>query len=177
MVKASQTKYDRIGAGYNNTRCADPFITGRLHSLLCPEQNKQYIEVGCGTGNYTIALAMKGLRIGGIDPSEKMLEQAHLKNAGINWQIGTAEDTGFNTSSLDGIVCVLTLHHWENLQSAFSEFNRILKSNGRLVIFTSTPEQMSSYWLNHYFPKMLDASMKQMPTKLLETHPVTILSP
>lgn len=41
------------------------------------------------------------------------------------------------------------------------ELYRILKPNGHIVIFTSTPKQMKGYWLNHYFPKMLD-SMLQM---------------
>jgi hypothetical protein len=31
-------------------------------------------------------------------------------------------------------------------------------------MFTSTPEQMKGYWLNHYFPKMLHSSILQMPS-------------
>ena len=33
-----------------------------------------------------------------------------------------------------------------------------------LVIFTSTCEQMKGYWLNHYFPKMIEKSIAQMPS-------------
>lgn len=33
-----------------------------------------------------------------------------------------------------------------------------------IVLFTSTPEQMKGYWLNHYFPKMLQDSIIQMPS-------------
>lgn len=40
----------------------------------------------------------------------------------------------------------------------------MLRNNGRFVLFTSTPEQMKGYWLNHYFPKMLQASITQMPS-------------
>ena len=56
------------------------------------------------------------------------------------------------------------MHHWVNLTRAFSELNYILKPHGKIVIFTSTPQQMEGYWLNHYFPKMLSDSMIQMPT-------------
>jgi hypothetical protein len=33
-----------------------------------------------------------------------------------------------------------------------------------LVLFTSTAEQMASYWLNHYFPETMQRSIRQMPT-------------
>jgi hypothetical protein len=32
------------------------------------------------------------------------------------------------------------------------------------VIFTSTPEQMNTYWLNYYFPEMMARSTAQMPS-------------
>jgi hypothetical protein len=40
----------------------------------------------------------------------------------------------------------------------------VLKQGGKLVIFTAAPEQMKGYWLNHYFPKMLQDSILQMPS-------------
>jgi hypothetical protein len=43
----------------------------------------------------------------------------------------------------------LTIHHWTDLKSGFSKLNKVLKPNGRIVIFTSTPKQMIGYWLNH----------------------------
>jgi len=65
-----KTKYDRIGDNYNLTRKADTFISDRLFYHLNPDKNKQYLDLGCGTGNYTIELFKKGVRIIGIDPSE-----------------------------------------------------------------------------------------------------------
>ncbi|MEE4247975.1 MAG: methyltransferase domain-containing protein, partial [Kangiellaceae bacterium] len=78
--------------------------------------------------------------------------------------IGTAEKTGLKVNSIDGIIATLTIHHWTHLYRAFSELESILKPKGRVVIFTSTPMQMEGYWLNHFFPKMLGASMEQMPS-------------
>jgi len=64
---------------------------------------------------------------------------------------------------VDGIIGSLTIHHWTDLNKGFNELNAVLKPNGRIVIFTSTPKQMKGYWLNHYFPKMLKDSIIQMP--------------
>ena len=158
------TKYDNIGTGYNSTRKADPYLTEKLFSLLRPQRNKMYLDVGCGTGNYACALAGKGFHFTGVDPSEKMLSEAKAQNENITWLLGTAEQIPTEDSLFDGVIATLTIHHWENLKQAFAELNRVLAHSGRIVIFTSTPEQMNGYWLNHYFPKMLRTSIAQMPS-------------
>ena len=73
------TVYETIGEGYNATRQADPFLTERFFHLLQALNNGLYLDIGCGTGNYTIALAGRGLNFYGVDPSEKMLAEARLR--------------------------------------------------------------------------------------------------
>ncbi len=100
----------------------------------------------------------------GIDPSAKMIEAAKQKSNAIDWRIGSAEKIYLNDESIDGAIAVLTIHHWSDLTKGFKELNRILKDDGRIIIFTSSAEQMKSYWLTHYFPKMMKDSIKQMPS-------------
>ncbi|WP_407557842.1 class I SAM-dependent methyltransferase [Winogradskyella sp. 4-2091] len=157
-------KYNKIGANYNETRKADLHLTQQFIKHLNPNKDGLYLDIGCGTGNYTDALQKKGFQFIGIDPSIEMLQIAQARNKAINWKIGSAEITGLSNQSVDGIVATLTIHHWANLTRAFSELEYILKPEGKIVIFTSTPQQMSGYWLNHYFPKMLEDSMLQMPS-------------
>lgn len=159
-----EAKYNKIGTGYNRTRQADPYLTQQLLAHLAPQKAGRYLDIGCGTGNYTHEFQQKGVQFVGIDPSEKMLAKAKSRNQQIDWQIGSAEATGLPSASVDGITASLTLHHWTDLGKSFSELHRVIKPNGRMVIFTSTPEQMKGYWLNHYFPKMLMDSMVQMPS-------------
>ena len=157
-------KYDSIGTGYNTTRKADPYLTQKLLEHLQPTLGGRYLDIGCGTGNYTDALARQGIRLIGIDPSEKMLAQARAKNDTIDWRIGTAENIPLANNTVDGALGTLTIHHWTAITKGCSELYRVVKPTGRIVIFTSTPEQMQGYWLNHYFPKMLRDSMLQMPS-------------
>ncbi len=157
-------KYDSIGQGYNTTRRADPYLAGRLCDLLIPEAGKKYVDIGCGTGNYTVALAEKGFDFTGIDPSEKMLSTARAKKPDIKWVCASAEDLPFQDKSFDGAIGTLTIHHWSDLEKAFAEIRRTLRSGGRIVLFTSSPRQMNGYWLNHYFPQMLAASIAEMPS-------------
>lgn len=157
-------KYDTIGTGYNATRKADPYLTKKLIEHLSPVKGGIYLDMGCGTGNYTNELEKLGLQLIGIDPSQKMLAKAKQKNKNIDWRIGVVENIDLPDRSVDGIIGSLTIHHWTDLQKGFCELYRVLKPNGHIVIFTSTPEQMKGYWLNHYFPKMLNDSIIQMPS-------------
>jgi ubiquinone/menaquinone biosynthesis C-methylase UbiE len=160
-----EIKYDKIGINYNFTRRADKYLTGRLFYHLQPNMNGVYLDIGCGTGNYTNEFQKKGFKFIGIDPSEEMLKKAKEKYPKIDWRTGMSENTGLKNESIDGIIAVLTIHHWTNLYQGFNDLHRILKRGGKIVIFTSSPEQMKGYWLNYYFPKMLKDSINEMPSK------------
>jgi ubiquinone/menaquinone biosynthesis C-methylase UbiE len=109
-------------------------------------------------------LHQKDTQFIGIDPSKKMLLEAKSAYPEITWKQGKAENIPLEDKSIEGGIGTLTLHHWDNLEKGFSELYRIMKPYGNLVFFTSTPTQMKGYWLNHYFPKMLEDSIQQMPS-------------
>jgi SAM-dependent methyltransferase len=157
-------KYDKIGVGYNTTRKADPYLLGRMYDLLQPQPEQPYLDLGCGTGNYTIALHGMGLDIIGLDPSIEMLDKAQARAPEIKWLEGVAEELPFADGSFQGILASLTLHHWRDIRVGLSEAARVLRPGGRVVMFTATPQQMEGYWLRHYFPKMLADSTRLMPT-------------
>lgn len=159
-----EAKYDHIGKGYNDTRKADPFLLERLHYHLNPIRSGWYLDIGCGTGNYTSKLHTKETKFIGIDPSQKMLDKAKTNHPKITWKLGTAENIPQENSSVEGIVGTLTLHHWNDLEKGFSELFRVMKNYTNIVFFTATPDQMKGYWLNHYFPKMMEDSTQQMPS-------------
>lgn len=166
LVMATIEKYDRIGIDYNQTRKADPFLLEQLYTLLQPQVDKVYVDMGCGTGNYTIGLHKMGVNIIGIDPSQNMLDKASANEPTISWLQGKAQalPPTLTSESIDGMVATLTLHHWEDLTLSFQELAKVLKPHAPIVIFTSTPDQMKGYWLNAYFPQMLKDSIDQMPS-------------
>src|SRR5450631_359693 len=155
--------YDDVGSTYNRTRKADPYLTNRLFDLIAANKNYLYLDIGCGTGNYTIQLANRGIEIWGIDPSEEMLGKAKEKSSSVNWLIGSAERIPVSDHFFSGGMAILTIHHWTSLENSFLELFRVFKPGSRFIIFTSTPDQMRGYWLNHYFPEMMAESIKKMP--------------
>jgi ubiquinone/menaquinone biosynthesis C-methylase UbiE len=155
--------YNKIGQGYDTTRRADPEILQNLFELLNIKDDGSYLDVACGTGNYTLELAKRGGSWFAFDQSELMIAEARSKNSAINWSIMDVEKTSYEANKFDSAVCSLAIHHFNDLNLAFKEISRLLICSGRLVIFTSTSEQMQGYWLNYYFPIMMQASIKKMP--------------
>ena len=98
-----------------------------------------------------------------------MLQQATATSSEIEWKHGYAESIPLDNNAANGCVAVLTIHHWRDLETGFRELFRVLHRRSRCVLFTSTSNQMRGYWLNHYFPKMLDDSMRQMPSDEIVT--------
>lgn len=156
--------YDQIGDGYNQTRTADPYIVSRLLHFLSPREGQIFLDIGCGTGNYTNELYRSGLSMIGVDPSENMLHEARRTQPEIDWRNGVAEKIPAPNQSVDGVIATLTTHHWQNLPDGFAEIWRILIPGGRCVLFTSTPHLMRQYWLMHYFPEMMEHSNAVMPS-------------
>ncbi|HWV14793.1 MAG TPA: class I SAM-dependent methyltransferase [Cellvibrio sp.] len=156
--------YNQIGTGYDTTRSADPEILNILAGLLSLKENGLYLDAGCGTGNYTHELAKLKGTWKAFDQSELMIEKAKQKNSNIEWSVFDVVKTHYKTASFDSILCTLAIHHFPDLTTAFKEISRVLLPQGKFVIFTSTPEQMQTYWLNHYFSIMFEHSIQQMPS-------------
>ncbi|MDY6796942.1 MAG: methyltransferase domain-containing protein [Actinomycetota bacterium] len=155
--------YDEIGIGYDETRKADPYIASRIIHYLDIDDEGIYLDVACGTGNYTVALAERtGAAFYGVDVSEHMLGIAVKKSREIYWSLGDACSLPYRDDTFSGAMSILTVHHFEDLGAAFGELFRVL-SRGRLVIFTADKQQMEGYWLNEYFPETMRRSTANMP--------------
>ena len=75
--------YDSFIADYYDE---SPVVSGRLQDVAfyrdaAREFGDPVLELGCGTGRITMALAERGKRITGLDLSERMLERAVKKRA------------------------------------------------------------------------------------------------
>lgn len=150
--------YNTVGKGYNNTRCADPYITSRLYDLLQPITGGCYLDAGCGTGNYTEALSTRGLFMTGIDPSERMLDEARKKLPGTELIQTGVESLPFGNDTFNGTTATFTIHHWNNKLQGLKEIYRVLQPGSNLVLLSFTPQQVMGYWLCKYFPVTMERS-------------------
>ena len=91
-------------------------------------------DVGAGTGIFSKCLFDQGIRdIVAVEPNTEMRE-AGIKKFGslIKFSSGAAENTGLESSSYD-LVSMASSFHWPDTNKALSEFDRVLKPNGKFV--------------------------------------------
>ena len=108
-------------------------VAGRdLHGWRC-------LDVGCGSGAFTIAAAQLGAHCTGIDPGKanisfarKAAKRYDAKNIAFN--IGNANQLEFMTGTFDLVICQGVLHHLEEPERALREICRVLKKGGLLYI-------------------------------------------
>ena len=155
--------YDTIGRTYDTTRKADPDITRCLARLLNFRPGARYLDVGCGSGNYTVALHQLGARMFGVELTDTMLAKARVKNSSVTWIQGDAESIPITDRTFDGAIATVTIHHWPRLRPGFDEVFRVMRP-GNFVIFTGDHAQLNGYWLREYFPRGIEAAIKQMPS-------------
>jgi SAM-dependent methyltransferase len=116
----------------------DRYEQEAVDSLLPPLAGLKVLDAGCGTGNFTLALARQGASLMGMDRSAAMLAVARGKarNLGldIRWVQGNFLHLPLGSGSVDGVVSILALEFVPDREAAFQELTRVLRPGGFLVV-------------------------------------------
>jgi len=92
------------------------------------------LDIGCGEGYNTRLAAQKGGKMTAIDISEVFINHAIEKEKeeplGIKYQVASAGELPFETESFDFVISTMALMDMPEIDKAFSEAYRVLKSNG-----------------------------------------------
>ena len=102
--------------------------------------DKVALDVGCGNGIYTLMLATKVKQMVGIDISKKALHEAITNQArcnapNVHFVLMSVEALGFLRDHFEIVVCVETLEHVNKQREALREIRRVLKSEGKLILY------------------------------------------
>jgi SAM-dependent methyltransferase len=126
---------------------------------------QRVLDVGCGTGRLAIALADRGARVWGVDPSEEMLAQARANSEGrVQFKQASAEALPFKDGWFDRGVFRLVIHLVERPR-AFAETARVLAPRGRIVVATFAPESLDRFWVTRVFPEVAEIDRGRFPTE------------
>jgi ubiquinone/menaquinone biosynthesis C-methylase UbiE len=160
--------YNTLAQNYSETREAMNWVLQPLSErITLLHSNSVVIEIGCGTGNYIIALSKlyADFTFKGFDLSEAMLEIARSRCANIEFSHGNAsEGFPYLSDSCDFTYMVDVIHHIQRKDKAFQESARILKPGGKLVIVTDSEEDICHRSLTLFFPEILEVEHKRYPT-------------
>jgi ubiquinone/menaquinone biosynthesis C-methylase UbiE len=107
--------------------------------LARPREGEKAIDVACGTGIVTRALAEEvgpDGDVAGVDLNPKMIEVARsLPAAGeVEWRVGDGTALDFPDSTFDLACCQQGLQFFPDPAAGVSELRRILKPGGRAAV-------------------------------------------
>ena len=116
---------------------------------LAPLAGKRVLDVGCGGGILSEAMARLGATVTGIDLSEKPLKVAelHLLESGlaVNYlKVSAEEHAGQNPAVYDIVTCMELLEHVPDPASTVSACATLAKPGGR-VFFSTINRNPKSY--------------------------------
>ncbi|HTV37147.1 MAG TPA: class I SAM-dependent methyltransferase [Xanthobacteraceae bacterium] len=153
----------------------DTDVGSRFGSALGKAARGRLIDVACGPGVVTAALAPNAASVAAFDATEEMLEKAKARcaKAGVNnveFKTGDAEDLPFPDGEFDGAVTRAALHHFADPQRAINEMFRVLRPGG-VAIFADviSSEDAGESQLHNAIERLRDPShVRMLPASELD---------
>ena len=112
----------------------------QLAAVASRQQPARVLDLGCGAGHATFALARGGARrVTAYDPTPDMLALVEKEAAmrgiqAVETCVGTAEVLPFESNTFDLVVTRYSAHHWASVPQALAECARVAVPRGRLVV-------------------------------------------
>jgi ubiquinone biosynthesis O-methyltransferase len=141
------TIYDRYAAQWWDgsvrwLRALQNLVPARLAHFdrLVDWRGKSVLDLGCGGGFMSEALARRGALVTGIDPAAQAIAiaEAHaaLERLPIQYHVALGEALPLADASLDCVVCVDVLEHVADLSLVLDEVKRVLRPGGVFLFDT-----------------------------------------
>jgi len=105
-------------------------------------------DLGCGTGELLQALAPAVERVIGVDQEAAMLAVARQRCAdqpNVELVHSGLEDLPLPDDSVDAALCMLVLHHVDDIEASLRQVARTLRPGGRLVVLDMVEHDRREY--------------------------------
>ncbi len=136
-LPSSVSDYDAL---YYLKREASPTLLAEIAAatdLLDPQPGDQILEVGCGGGALLSRLIAHGSgHVVGVDWLRTSVNLARERNSGARLLQGDACALPFTEGRFDKVVAQHLIEHFDDAKQVLTEWRRVLKPNGVLVIIT-----------------------------------------
>ncbi len=151
----SQPAYDEIGRGYSWVRRPDPRLAQAIWGAL--GNARTVLNAGAGTGSYE----PPDRWVLAVEPSSVMIAQRPLGTAPV--LKATVEQLPLADQTVDAAMAILTLHHWDNVETGLRELVRVARD--RIVIVTMDIEKLAELWIvRDYLPELLGQHAARFPS-------------
>jgi SAM-dependent methyltransferase len=137
-VVAGYTVWAETYDGPNPLVSAEEAVTNPMLEVL-DSAGKVALDAGCGTGRKAATLVSLGWEVIGCDLTPAMLDQARHNVPSADLRLGSFEDLPVDDATVDLVVTSLAVCHVADLVPVFSEFSRVLRPGGRVLLSDPHP--------------------------------------
>jgi malonyl-CoA O-methyltransferase len=143
LILPARDGYDRWSPYYD--RKGNPAVSLKqreIGRLMGDVRGLSVVDLGCGSGVNSIAMAQAGAVVTGVDFSQGMLAQARRKPGagGVRFiEHDLERPLPLETDAFDKVLCSLALEHVSALDAALAEMTRICRPDGEVVVVEMHP--------------------------------------
>ncbi len=140
LKSSVQQQFDRVAANYRTSAVhALGVDLAQMVALADLRGDEQVLDAGCGAGHTAAAFAPHVAGVVAVDFTEGMLRQVELLAAerglaNLTTQRADVEQLPFGDAEFDLVVSRYSAHHWPHPAQALSEFCRVLKPGGQVIL-------------------------------------------
>lgn len=153
MANDTITRFSNRVANYVKYRPGYPAgVLELFRNEMGLTQDSVVADIGSGTGLSTKMFLENGNTVYGVEPNAAMREAAEaylVQHANFISHDGTAEQTNLDTASVDFVVAAQAFH-WFDAEKTRSEFRRILRENGYVVLIWNERQLRTTEFLREY---------------------------
>jgi SAM-dependent methyltransferase len=123
-------------ANYAKFRPSYPeaLVSRVLRDVAVSSPSSLAVDVGCGTGQLSVALADRGFaRVIGVDVSAEQVAAGTVR-PNIEYRVGSAHALPIDGEQIADAVCIAQTMHWLDPEPTFAECSRLLKHGGIVAV-------------------------------------------
>lgn len=165
-LKIPKSDYSQIAKYYDEMRPkAATELVSRLIQYGKIDDDSAVLDVGCGTGRFTLSIPNVKNLFCALDPSIDMLKQAKAKDMSstVQWIRGDGQNLPFRDNLFNCVYMTAVIHHIENKDLALKEAHRVLGTDGSFVIMTFSHSGLKKHILRD-FPGVIEIDLKRVPS-------------
>ncbi len=125
-----------------------------VESLISGEQFCRVLDIGCGTGDYLMALRDRNIEYVGIDFSKSMIARAkeRFRNmdlaARYSFEVADALNLPYENASFDLVLAIGLIEYFDAPEKLLESIRRVVKPNGILICQSINRSWIPRYWCN-----------------------------